>query len=392
MRERLLALLCGASLVMVGAVVVAGPADAATPTCRGLAATIVGTTGDDDLDGTLLADVVWLGPGNDTFHGSAGDDVVCGGTGNDAIFGGYGNDTVNGEGGADRLAGDPGNDHLIGSTGADALYGGADDDRIDGGRDKDLLTYVTALHPITVDGAAGTVDGDGHDVYLGIETLQGTADADTMVGGPASESFVGVAGDDTISGNGGNDTLVAGGGTASGGDGNDLVVMKRGTARGDAGIDTIQLSHGARGLGGVGDDLFRLRDGVSTAYGEAGDDMFVVRSRAARPAVLGGVGDDSLSFQGFARAVRIGLGRGEARWGTSGLVTVRSVNLAYGTAYADVVSGTAGNDYLFGGGGGDRLHGLGGTDILEGGKGRDIGYGGAGGDICSTEVRRGCEV
>ena len=34
---------------------------------------------------------------------------------------------------------------------------------------------------VTVDGAAGTVDGDGHDVYLQIETVQGTADAEELI-------------------------------------------------------------------------------------------------------------------------------------------------------------------------------------------------------------------
>ncbi len=393
MSARLLALLSGASLVIAG--VVAGvptAAHAATPTCRGLTATIVGTAGDDDLDGTPLADVVWLGPGNDKFRGDSGDDVICGGSGRDSINAGYGDDIVNGEGGADKIAGGPGKDYLLGSTGADAFAGGEGDDRINGGRDKDLLTYLTSLHPITVDGAAGTVDGDGHDVYVQVETIQGTADADRMVGGPGSDHFVGAVGDDMLIGNGGDDILEAGGGRAYGGAGDDLLIASRSIVRGDAGRDVFQLSLGARGYGGAGDDSFRLGIGKSYAFGEDGLDSFLVQTRRAGPYASGGAGDDQVSFETFDRRVSIDLGRGKARWDSSRVAELRSINVAYGTRYGDLIRGTSGNDYLAGNAGPDTLYGLAGTDILDGGTARDIGYGGSGGDICSTEVRRGCEV
>lgn len=391
MSARLLALVSGASMV-VGVLGLVAPAQAAAPTCRGLSATIVGTTGNDDLQGTPLPDVVWLGPGDDRFRGDSGNDIVCGGAGRDSISGDYGNDIILGESGADRLAGGPGEDALSGGTGADAFAGGAGDDRINGGRDRDLVTYLTSLHPITVNGAAGTVDGDGHDTYALVETVQGTADADTMVGGPGSDHFVGAAGADRISGGGGADILEAAGGTTSGGAGDDLLIVTRGVARGDAGRDVLQLSLGARGYGGDGDDLVRAGIGASSAYGEAGLDSFLVQTRRARPYLNGGAGDDQVSFETFDRGVRIALGRGVARWDRTGVAQLRSINIAYGTRYGDAIRGTSGNDYLSGNGGRDALYGLSGTDILDGGKARDVGYGGAGSDICSTEVRRGCEV
>lgn len=392
MSARLLALVSGASMV-VGVLGALAPAQAAaTPTCRGLTATIVGTAGDDDLVGTPLADVVWLGPGNDTFRGDSGNDIICGGAGRDAINGEYGNDIILGESGADRLAGGPGDDSLSGGTGADAFAGGAGNDRINGGRDRDLLTYLTSLHPITVDGAAGTVDGEGHDAYAQVETVQGTADADVMVGGPGSDHFVGAAGADRLSGGGGADILEAAGGTMSGGTGDDLLIVTHGVARGDAGRDVLQLSLGARGYGGDGDDLFRSGIGASSAYGEAGLDSFLVQTPRAVPYLNGGADDDQVSFATFDRAVRIALGRGLATWARTGKAQLRSINIAYGTRFGDTIRGSSGNDYLSGNGGRDALYGLGGTDILDGGKARDYGNGGRGSDICSTEVRRSCEV
>ena len=44
-------------------VFLAPPSQAAAPTCKGIPATIVGTVADDELLGTPLNDVVWLGPG-----------------------------------------------------------------------------------------------------------------------------------------------------------------------------------------------------------------------------------------------------------------------------------------------------------------------------------------
>src|SRR3954447_10167990 len=89
-------------LAAVGLTAAAGPSHAA-PICRGQTATIVGTSGDDDLSGSpLLTDVVWLGAGNDTYSGDSSNDVICGGKGKDLISGGAGDDIVAGGSGKDR--------------------------------------------------------------------------------------------------------------------------------------------------------------------------------------------------------------------------------------------------------------------------------------------------
>lgn len=95
------------------------PPPSTPTTCAGLPATIVGTSGNDNLIGTAKRDIVSLGAGNDTFAGKGGNDLVCGGDGNDLLTGGAGKDKLNGE------------------NGNDALKGGTDRDRCDGGDGTD---------------------------------------------------------------------------------------------------------------------------------------------------------------------------------------------------------------------------------------------------------------
>ncbi|HSE82541.1 MAG TPA: hypothetical protein VLA87_12770, partial [Gaiellaceae bacterium] len=61
-----------------------GVADAmAAPTCNGIAATIVGTSGDDRIVGTDGSDVIVARGGDDVVWARGDNDLVCGGGGND---------------------------------------------------------------------------------------------------------------------------------------------------------------------------------------------------------------------------------------------------------------------------------------------------------------------
>ncbi|MBS0437260.1 MAG: tandem-95 repeat protein, partial [Proteobacteria bacterium] len=73
---------------------------------------IIGTTGDNSLNGTNNADYLIGRAGNDTLNGN---------NGNDYLDGGSGNDTLNGGAGADVLYGGAGNDSLTGGTGSDVF-------------------------------------------------------------------------------------------------------------------------------------------------------------------------------------------------------------------------------------------------------------------------------
>ncbi|MEM9449486.1 MAG: Calx-beta domain-containing protein [Cyanobacteria bacterium P01_E01_bin.6] len=100
---------------------------------------VVGTSGDDTLNGASGNDIVRGLAGNDKLRGFAGNDRVVGGGGNDRLIGGADDDVLRGGGGNDRLKGGAGNDKLNGGGGNDRLKGGAGSDELNGGRGDDRL-------------------------------------------------------------------------------------------------------------------------------------------------------------------------------------------------------------------------------------------------------------
>jgi uncharacterized repeat protein (TIGR01451 family) len=123
---------------------VVGPA----ATCHGVAATIVGTPGDDVLTGSGGPDVIAARGGDDTIVSLGGRDLICAGAGRDSIaagsaadrvFAGPGRDRLFGRGGPDLLRGNAGNDFLKGGRGSDRLRGGSGLDRCLGGPGADSI-------------------------------------------------------------------------------------------------------------------------------------------------------------------------------------------------------------------------------------------------------------
>lgn len=108
------------------------------PTCRGVTATVTGTTGDDTLVGTGGPDVIVALAGNDRVLSRAGRDFVCAGAGNDYIGAGSASDRVFAGAGRDRALGRGGGDVLRGGAGNDVLKGGRGADRLRGGRGFDV--------------------------------------------------------------------------------------------------------------------------------------------------------------------------------------------------------------------------------------------------------------
>jgi hypothetical protein len=117
----------------------ATPTPKSQPTCDGVAATITGTPGDDELRGTNGPDVIAAGRGKDRVLGFDGDDLICGGRGNDQIRAGYGDDRVLGKSGNDLLFGFRDDDTMRGGVGDDLLRGGGGDDQLHGGPGNDLV-------------------------------------------------------------------------------------------------------------------------------------------------------------------------------------------------------------------------------------------------------------
>lgn len=176
-----------------------------TPQCNGLDATIIGTAGNDTLDGTSGDDVIVGLDGNDTIDGKGGNDTICGGDGDDII---------SGNGGSDTIFGDAGNDELFGNDGTDEIHGGTGIDYIEGGLGADTIFGDDGNDVIFGKDGADTIDGGS-----GGDLISGDAGADIITGGDGNDRILGGGDGDTISGNAGDDVLLgeAGGDTLDGG-------------------------------------------------------------------------------------------------------------------------------------------------------------------------------
>jgi Ca2+-binding RTX toxin-like protein len=270
------------------AVAASGAETGAAPMCGGKRATIVGSDGDDVIQGTEKADVIWAGPGDDTVYGGLGNDVVCGGAGDDLIHGGRGNDWLDGDAGTDRAFGDLGDDHVGGGSGdrdevsgglgIDTVNGGSGNedlvrgdygyDRMDGGPGSgDIASFATSVAGLKGAGVwvslpAHKALGDGHDRLFRFESIEGSAFHDTLIGDARPNLLIGGPGNDTIKGGGGRDTL-------DGGQGDDHCQggptrISCGKERAPAGSAYITLDpDGAGGgglqiVGGAGPDRFQV--------------------------------------------------------------------------------------------------------------------------------------
>lgn len=342
-----------------------------------------GSNFNDDLRGDSAANSLSGGKGNDTLNGraggdslfgEAGDDFLLGGDGWDHLDGGAGSDTaaywtaaagilanladsslnwgeaqgdtyvsienlrgsnyndqlygtdaaniLSGGRGYDALYGRAGDDTLLGEGGNDTLSGGAGADALDGGEGYDTAAYWGATVGVIVDLLnAGENTGDAAgDTFTSIESVTGSAFADTLRGTHDTNTLSGGGGDDTLNGRQGGDTLY-------GGAGNDIL------------------------LGGDGWDHLDGGDGTdTTAYWTAWAGVTVDLLNAAN-------------------------NTGDAAGDTfASIENIRGTNyndMLYGSSEANTLSGGRGFDTLYGRHGDDQLNGEGGNDTLSGGSGAD---------------------
>lgn len=327
-------------------------------------ATLIGSGGDDTLNGLDQNDVISAGTGDDLIFGGLGDDLIFYEAGNDTVYAGEGSDTVDDAGGMAVLAG------------ANLVYGG-------GG--NDLLW-----------------DGSGNDTYFG-----GTGNDSLWGDNGGDDHYFGESGNDSLFGGAGNDLL-------SGGEGADS--LEGGTE------DDLLFGGGGRDLifGGLGNDTLNGDTGIDTIYGAEGDDVIILGNSYDWDIIFGGTGletqGDTLSFSpdinvgitvtmtdsgsGGARAVvsearfyeieRVALTvKNDAFFGAAGndvALGGQGNDSLYGDFGADQLYGDAGTDQLFGGEGSDSLAGGAGEDVLLGGGGRDLIYGDAGNDTLDGET------
>ena len=319
-------------------------------------------TGVEDVDGTQLADTITGDSSNNVLRGNGGDDVLKSGIGNDTVYGGDGNDIIQGGFGKDDVFGEGGNDvfKVLQGEFGDNIDGGSGTDRLD------LSNYTTTYGAI-VDLGAGTWDfnpGFGGPLTItGVENVDGTQLADTIIGNGSNNVLRGNRGNDTLKAGIGNDTVY-------GGDGNDII-------QGGFGLDNV--------YGGDGNDVFQV------LQGEYGDN------------IDGGTGIDRLDLSDYTidygATVNLATGTWDFNPSFGGPYTIVNVENVDGTQLADTITGSsddnvlngkygddkvygrAGNDTITGGYGDDMLVGGDGNDIIDGGAGVDVAYGEAGDDV-----------
>ncbi|GAA4130287.1 hypothetical protein GCM10023067_47970 [Aminobacter aganoensis] len=374
---------------------------------------------DETLNGNAGDDVIDGNNGDDLINGNAGNDVLNGGAGNDTINGGDGNDTLNG-GTADGtgtdiniLNGGLGSDTFIHNDdeGPNAFNGGEDPDGADndtvyytGDNGNDTLAVVydgtritqleggtlTDIESVVADGDnvdanlhSVTSDGDGDDDRLtyatssssgvnvnlltgvatgfafirNFEHVEGTQNADTLVGNNEANELEGHGGADTLRGGFGDDEL-------DGGDGND-------TLFGDAGNDMLNGGTGADTMwGGGGSDTFVVDNASDVVVEAASEGIDTVRTMLA--SYTAGNNVENITYVNGSNS---GSGTG-AFTGTGNALD----NFITGGTAGDVLTGNDGDDTLIGNGGNDTLTGGAGNDVLDGGTGNDTMTGGTGDD------------
>ena len=263
---------------------------------------VVGSNFADTLRGDAAANWLYGGAGNDLLQGRDGDDFLAGGAGGDQLDGGLGTDFADyskdggpvradlvawggntgtaagdsyvsiegligtafddvllGSAIGNQLRGGAGNDWLYGRDGDDLLTGGSSADVLDGGAGSDAANYGDAAAGVIADLVLpGENAGDAAgDIFVSIESLVGSAFADSLRGDAGGNVLVGGGGDDWIYGRGGNDAIQGDGGNdvLFGGAGDDFVWTGSGNDQiwfgvGD-GKDTVNDFAGGAGAGDV---------------------------------------------------------------------------------------------------------------------------------------------
>jgi Ca2+-binding RTX toxin-like protein len=335
---------------------------------------MVGTEGDDSINGTPGPDVIVSLGGIDKIASGPGDDRVCTGPGGDVVLTEEGNDSVDGGADEDAIDGGPGDDTIVGGAGtSDGVY------------------YLTATGPVNVDLGAGLATGAGRDTLREIESVSGSEFDDRLVGNADINVLIGHEGRDTLDGAAHSDALIGAAGDdrliGHVGDGDTAAYvlaptgvqadLQTGVATGE-GRDTLTNMESLIGsnfpdrmAGNTGLNFLLGLGGNDLLDGRAGFDIVdflspVTASLATRQAE--GEGTDRLvGFEGLAGSP-----------GNDRLIGDGKQNYLEGREGNDVVNAAGGPDIVFGKDGSDRLDGGAGDDKLFGGPGNDTLSGGAG--------------
>jgi Ca2+-binding RTX toxin-like protein len=234
-----------------------------------------------------------------------------------------------------NLVGTELSDEIRGLGGNDTLSGLGGNDLLDGGDGTDRASYQgdPAGIVVTFTGATSATVQDGYgntDTLTSIEEVFGSQFADTFNGSDGARNvFIGLQGDDTFNGNGGD----------------------------DGNPDTVDYSF---------DVLFGATHGV------------IVNQSGTE--VQGGLTPDT-AIDSFGNTDHLPNVRN--------VIGTQFADQLYGGGHANRIEAGGGNDYVFGFLGNDRLIGQGGDDTVEGGEGNDLVTGGPGSDTFVLDAPSG---
>jgi Ca2+-binding RTX toxin-like protein len=325
------------------------------------------------VTGSLLANTILTGSGNDIIHGGGGGDVIDAGAGDDAVD--YTGTEVSIDGGS-------GNNTLVMRASADV----------------DLTASDQTTNDTTA--VANFVNVNASAVSTGVSII-GSAAANVITGGSGADTIDGGGGADTINAGAGNDVVTIHGTEVAvdGGAGSDTLVIGAGSA-----ISAVNFAAGADQTSGdsvLVSNFENLDAGaLTTALTVTGSSVAnsiitgsgndIVDGRGGTDVISTGAGDDTVAYYGTEASIDAGTGVN-----TLVLHAVTDVNLGHvdqtvgdvvtvsnfqnldasalgsaqgidviGSAVANVITGGAGNDTIDGGGGADTIDAGAGDDIV----------------------------
>ena len=326
------------------------------------------------VTGSLLANTISTGSGNDIIHGGGGGDIIQAGAGNDTVDYWGTEISIDGGTGSNTLV-------LRASASVDLTQ-------------ADQTTGDSAL-------VSNFANVDASTVSIGVSVL-GTAAANVITGGAGADTIDGGGGADIINAGAGNDIVTSHGNEASidGGAGSDTLLLTAGTsvtsvnfavALGadqtvgdtvnvtnfenlDASAMTSALSVTGSSVSntiatGSGNDSIDGGGGADIIDAGAGDDQ--VTYHGTESSIDGATGINTLLLQ---TAIDLNLGRIDQTVGDATTVmNFRNVDAsALGTSQGINIIGSSAANTIVGGSGNDTIDGAGGADIIQAGAGDDI--------------------
>jgi Ca2+-binding RTX toxin-like protein len=275
-----------------------------------------------------------------------------------------------GDGAGDQVvvAGDGTNDTVVAGTDGVNVNAAEDPDDVD--------VSISGVEELALEGAAGDDhlsgaggQGTGSAIAAVRLSLRGGDGADVLAGGPGNDVVNGGAGADQMDGGPGVDTVSYFGAPAG-----VVVSLAAGTSSGADGSDSLTGFENI--TGSAFDDELTGDESANAINGLGGADQ-----------IDGSGGVDAVRYLLAGSSVTVDLAAGLASGG-DGADTLRGIENVLGSDFDDVIRGDAGPNQLIGGAGDDtisagdgvdRLLGSSGDDRLQGGDGND-GVSGQGGD------------